>query len=443
MGKITPNGYVNPMRKLPPFLLLISLPLLLTCTSEPEISPSSAGGIIPDGYPVILLHGLNGFGRENYSSFWYWGGQTDLETELRTSCCQVRTAAVGPLSSNWDRSCEFYAYLVGGTVDYGKAHSEKYGHDRFGETYEGILPGWGSRDPITERVQKIHIIAHSMGGQTARMVAQLLEEGSEVERKATGDETSPLFTGGHHWIKSITTISTPHDGSTLSYEMTSYRQREHMALLALGFLVWWDESFPLHNDLKLDHWEWTRQKDGESRSAYEERIRQTVLDWNWANLDFSDFDVSPEGAREMNGWVKARDDIYYFSWATRITYRNKAGQMKNYPLISLPLIPFADIISRYTAYRSSLIQIDESWRYNDGVVNTISMDGPTLGSSDIIKPWGGRGIPPKGVWNYRGELYPMDHLQVIGMTTALTPPSSYPGLTEWYREQIELVTSLP
>ena len=42
--------------------------------------------------------------------------------------------SMGPFTSAWDRACEVYAQLVGGTVDYGKAHSEKYGHERYGRT---------------------------------------------------------------------------------------------------------------------------------------------------------------------------------------------------------------------------------------------------------------------------------------------------------------------
>ncbi len=434
--------YVTPMKRYLSWVSL-SLPLLLFLSCRtPEWKPVDYGATsFSDGNPVILLHGLNGYGRENFPDYWYWGGSRDLESELRASGYDVRTAAVGPVSSNWDRCCEFYAYLRGGTVDYGKAHSEKYGHDRFGATYEGIFPEWGEQDPVTGEFRKIHIISHSMGGMTARMVAQLLEEGSLEEIRATGYETSPLFRGGRTWIKSITTISTPHDGSTLTYEMTSYRQRELLAELALGFMVRWDEDFPLHNDLKLDHWAWTRQGPGESLADYEERIRQTVIRWDWTNKDFADFDLSPEGAWEMNRWVKARPDIYYFSWSTRITYRDEGGEMRIHPLISLPLIPFAEFLSHYTGYRNSLIQIDDRWCDNDGVVNSLSMDGPKLGSGDTIAPW--EGIPRPGVWNYRGELFPLDHLQVIGMSPLIIAPEDFQDLTEWYREQVELVTSLP
>jgi hypothetical protein len=31
-------------------------------------------------------------------------------------------------------------YIKGGRVDYGQAHAEKYGHDRYGRTYTGVMP---------------------------------------------------------------------------------------------------------------------------------------------------------------------------------------------------------------------------------------------------------------------------------------------------------------
>ena len=426
------------------YLALITISLISCATTEPE-NPHPASTGWKNSEPIILLHGLNGFARDNYDNFWYWGGRTNLEAELRAAGYDVRTASVGPLSSNWDRSCEFFAYLKGGTVDYGKEHSLKAEHIRYGRTYEGIYPEWGTIDPATGEIRKIHIIAHSMGGTTARMVAQLLSEGSEEERNASGEEISPLFKGHRDWIKSITTLSTPHDGSTLTYEMTSYRQRDLISSLAVDFLIKWDDDFLIHNDMNLDQWEWTQQRDEEDSLQYEMRIKDFLSrrDWEWTNKDFADFDLAPEGAWETNGWVEARPDIYYFSWATRITYENGRGENRPNPLISLPLIPLSEIISHYTGYRSSLIQIDESWLPNDGAANSRSMKGPTLNSRDVIENWNGLGTPPKGVWNYRGELYPMDHMQIIGMSPILSPPGNFPGLVEWYTEQAALLSGLP
>ena len=54
-----------------------------------------------------------------------------------------------------------------------------------------------------------------MGGNTARVLLCLLSEGSAAER-ASGIEADSLFSGGRaSWVRSITTVAAPHDGTTL------------------------------------------------------------------------------------------------------------------------------------------------------------------------------------------------------------------------------------
>ena len=87
---------------------------------------------------------------------------------------------------------------LGGTVDYGKVHSEKYGHKRYGHTYDKpLVPDWGKLD-AEGKIKKINLIGHSFGSPTTRTLVELLTNGSEEERKATKEGSlSPLFEGGH------------------------------------------------------------------------------------------------------------------------------------------------------------------------------------------------------------------------------------------------------
>jgi hypothetical protein len=106
--------------------------------------------------------------------FWYWGGFSDLEGKLNGASIdgrpiRVMTAAVGPFSSVWDRAVELFYQIKGGTVDYGKAHSEQHGHARFGRTFPGLYPQWDAQHPV-------HLVAHSMGGLTARCLVHLLSD---------------------------------------------------------------------------------------------------------------------------------------------------------------------------------------------------------------------------------------------------------------------------
>ncbi len=47
------------------------------------------------------------------------GAKGDVQEHLKAQGYETFTASMGPISSNWDRACELYTYLVGGVVDYG------------------------------------------------------------------------------------------------------------------------------------------------------------------------------------------------------------------------------------------------------------------------------------------------------------------------------------
>ena len=110
-----------------------------------------------------------GWGRNELNDYFYWGGKFDLEKYLIENGYEVYTLSVGPVSSNWDRAIEAYYQIKGGQVDYGKNHSEKYNliqkPDK--KNFKGLYPEWDEQNPI-------HIIGHSQGGQTSRMLEYIL-----------------------------------------------------------------------------------------------------------------------------------------------------------------------------------------------------------------------------------------------------------------------------
>ncbi len=99
-------------------------------------------------YPVVLLHGMFGWGQQQllervvpYFGFY----NVNIRKMFQKEGIHTVSPSMGPFTGAWDRACEVYAQLVGSTVDYGKAHSAKYGHERFGRTYtKALLPEWGS-----------------------------------------------------------------------------------------------------------------------------------------------------------------------------------------------------------------------------------------------------------------------------------------------------------
>jgi triacylglycerol lipase len=393
-----------------------------------------------NNYPIILVHGFGGFGRNEMLGFKYWGGFTDIQEELKNRGYLVFSAAIGPFSSNWDRACELYAFIKGGYVDYGKVHSKKYHHRRYSRYYKGIYPQWGEINPITGKRNKIHLVAHSQGGQTSRALISLLEKGSSGEQKNTPDyDISPLFKGGKKWVHSLTTISTPHDGMTVNYMMNSifpFGQR----LVRFGSMLSRQIDGIVY-DFKMDQWEIER-KENETFWEYAKRLRSHSL-WR-RTTDTSDFDLSPEGAKVLNEWAHAQKNVYYFSYATEETFQMPFSK-RHYPELTMDFVwlPSAIFMGSFSRSEPDKIPIDSNWFQNDGVVNTSSMDGPTIGSSDIIQEFDGN--PQKGRWNYMGVLGSCDHADIIGALRYFGEncPDGYPSLLDFYIFWAEFLNRLP
>lgn len=429
------------MKPLPILILLLCTAGLLGCAGS---TPPIESGQTPDRanhYPIILVHGLLGFGRDELFGFKYWGGFLDLEEELCAEGYETYTAAVGPISSVWDRACELYACIKGGRVDYGQAHAQSFGHDRYGRSYPGLYPQWGEVDPETGEINKVHIIGHSLGGVTGRVLIQLLEQGAPAQGgggghgvrangRGAGQGEHPLLRGGQSWVCSLTTISSPHDGSTFAYK---YDWEQSLIRPFFVFLITMSSSSPeLYYDFKLDQWG-LKRVPSESFTEYRDRVLASDL-WQQSR-DTAYWDGSPEGALAINRWVQTQPSVYYFSWATEATYRDGLSGTQ-VPEIGMPgaMASIARFMGSYTREGEGTPLIDSSWWQNDGIVNTISMDGPTLGSGDQIVPFSG--FPAAGVWNYMGLLESVDHLDIIGA------PAAGSSLKEWYLSLAALLASL-
>ncbi|WP_432402545.1 esterase/lipase family protein [Wukongibacter sp. M2B1] len=425
---------------------IISICLVLLLLIIPNITNKVHADTVSreNEYPMVLVHGFGGWGRDEVSSIKYWGGiSEDIEEILNDYGYTTYTGVVGPYSSNWDRACELYAYIKGGTVDYGKVHSEKYGHERFGRTFSGVYTDWGKVNG--EEINKIHLISHSMGGQTVRVLSQLLKSGAEEEIEAVlgenpsdeeiqqaidSGEVSSLFIGNKSWVHSITTISTPHDGTTMADAVTGavpFAQQLVALVAAQTGII--DE--PIY-DFKLDQWGLEMQDD-EFYIEYADRVWNSPI---WEDTkDISAWELKPDGARELNNWVEAQPDIYYFSWATEATRESiiTGTQVGEIGMNAL-LIPFTLHMGAYTRDEVGSVVINKVWWQNDGVVNSSSMDGPSVGSDDEIVDY--RGEAEIGKWNYMGLLNRTDHLDIVGLGTPWKP-------SNWYKEVVELLGSLP
>ncbi|MBL0387772.1 lipase [Tumebacillus sp. ITR2] len=408
--------------------LLLTLSIL--STSFLLTNPASAATTRQNYAPIVLVHGFSGWGRDEMLGYKYWGGFTDIQEDLKNYNYTTYTAAVGPVSSNWERACELYAEIKGGTVDYGAAHAKKYGVSRYGRTYPGMFPQWGDVNPTTGKINKVNLVGHSMGGQTIRTLIQLLENGSPDEIASTpSDQLSPLFNGKKKsWVLSATSIATPHDGTTLTNGVEGivpHAQQIIGTASSIGGLI----GEPVY-DFKLDQFGLKRQP-GESFSSYSDRVYNSPI---WTSThDTAQWDLSPDGAKELNSWVKAQPDVYYFSWSTDDTFYNLlTGHQDPWADMNLPLQPLSFFLGSYTRNQTGHVVTGSSWWKNDGVVNTISMNGPKLGSTDSIVTY--NGTPQIGKWNSMGTL-PYDHLQAVGVGIY--------DMRDWYRNLATQLGSLP
>ncbi|HEX2938173.1 MAG TPA: lipase [Ruminiclostridium sp.] len=393
-------------------LLAVVIAVCIPSMTRAKAAESSAAVNSGNKYPIVMVHGLFGWGGSEVAGINYWGGSESLREKLQAQGYQVFTPSIGPLASNWDRACELYAYIKGGVVDYGEAHSKKYGHARYGRTYPGVYPQFGTKD-ASGNIQKIHLIGHSMGGQTSRLLVQLLENGSPDEIAATTDGSiSPLFTGNKSWVSSVTTIATPHDGSQEAHAQYELEPFTHQMFASLAAGTGIDVNSNDKNlDLKMDQWGLKRES-GESYLSYFNRVMNSNI-WQKTN-DLSLWDLTPEGARELNTTAKAQSDVYYFSLACVDTHEAPLTHFqvpdKN---MNTVLLKSSVFMGMYTNNISGDVKIDKTWWKNDGIVSLVSAISPRNGSTDKVV--GYNGTPQKGVWNYLGQVDNTDHLDIVQM----------------------------
>jgi triacylglycerol lipase len=353
-------------------------------------------------YPIVLIHGFIGWGPEEMGGYRYWGGSFNLEQELREEGYTVYTVSVGPVSSNWDRAVEVFYQLKGGQVDYGEAHAREFGIIRKppGKVYPGLYPEWDAEHPV-------HLIGHSMGGQTARMLLYLLSQVFYADSAGTVPEESLLLGQAQEgWIASVTSIATPHNGTTLTNIVT---RSVPFLQYFIGLAAVVGNRF---YDFDLQQWGFSRQPE-ESWVSYYRRMREHPA-WNTTNI--SAWDLSLEGARQLNTLLPADPDVYYFAFVLSATHLDSAtGRHVPDDGMSLILQAKARLIGSQTAYWADGTPTDSTWFENDGVVNTVSQYGPTTGLNgpDPIAEFRPNEPLIPGQWYTFGPLK-MDHWRVVG-----------------------------
>eukprot|EP01134_Creolimax_fragrantissima_P003723 CFRG3723T1 len=328
--------------------------------------------------PVVLVHGFLGWGEDMYWS------------EGMNHHKKVIVAECGPVSSLHDRACELFYQLVGGRVDYGAEHSTTHGHSRYGRMFDTpAYPDWSSENPV-------HIVGHSAGGNTARVLQQYLHEKVFETHQHTGAD----------WVRSLTTISSPHNGSPLAHTLGHViGEPGVVSLFSVGWFatklshiydvmdIPWVKKFA--PDLHIDHW------IGDHKSNMSWWERASILGKTlWKSPMFQDsvdnatYDMTPRSARDWNQRLaNTFPCTYYFSFTASSTTQ-PSWSRHHYPSVASLLIPFAVLLGRSEYNEEDLLEmygrnttIDDlstAMRPNDGAVPLLSQAHPHICTKSVL-----------------------------------------------------------
>ncbi|MBR2594988.1 MAG: hypothetical protein IKE06_01540 [Solobacterium sp.] len=329
----------------------------------------------------VFVHGLSGWGSYDkaYKRMPYWGMRGgDLMTYLCDQEFACYAASVAPSGSAWDRACELYAQLAGTRTDYGKAHSLLMHHDRYGKDFTGrpLLAEW-------KEETRLVLLGHSFGGATVRLFSALMADGSAEERAVTeAADLSPRFAGGMaSRIHTIVTLAAPMNGTT-AYDLFQ------------------DPSFD-PDSIKVPRW-------SKAMAAMMARGTKPAADQRDPR-DYAAFDMHIDNAMAMNDRIPTLPDTYYYSVPCRATERRADGTCVPRRGMEPLFVMRSTQIGAYTGTTAGGHVIDDAWRDNDGLVNTISASVPSGAPS---RPLDGSDIRP-GIWNVL-PVIEADHMFLQG-----------------------------
>ena len=398
--------------------VILAVIMLLSCFSLSGFAAQSEEKA--NNYPFILVHGLGGWGQydEITETYPYWGagagmseGEGNFVKLLAENGYEAYAVSVGPVNSAWDRACEIYAQLTGTVVDYGEAHSKAHNHARYGRSFEG--------KPLMGRVwnidEPLNLIGHSFGGPASRLFASLMAYGDEAEIAATGEDTSPLFTGGHSKsVHSVITLSGCHNGSQIANLIVD----PVVPLFFIAVFVNLSYAFGgsengMYSDLALSHFGLTPDEETGKVDFSLSRIINYVK-----SKDNAGVDLTVGGSQKLNEKIRMSPDTYYYSVSGTVTEENKLGmQVKTHDTTSIFNVT-TWLLTKTQGFIIDGIKMDKEWANNDGMVPLKSALYP-LDEKDnafsyedaLIKD----SITP-GSWYYTETMYGMDHGDYCGTT---------------------------
>ena len=386
------------MKKLKIIPLILALVLLVCSCSKSVPAVKVNSDEWKTNYTFVFCHGLSGWGSYDKQNKYlpYWGMRTgDLIEYLNEQGFNCVSASVAPHGSAWDRACELYAQLTGSVVDYGKEHSERCNHSRYGTDYSSnpLIDKWDSEN-------KINLLGHSFGGVTVRLMCELMANGSEAEINATAsDDISPLFTGGKaDYINSITALASPHNGTT-AYDI---------------------------------------DPDEEAGSSYQNWLSSIMSSANTpetdgrADYDYANYDMYIDNALELNSRIETLENVYYFSVPCNSSIRQEDGTyLPDEDKTEAMFCRSSILMGKLTETTENGFEVDETWFMNDGLVNTVSALAPFGAPQKEYE----EGSVERGIWNIM-PIYDGDHMSLQGGLTIKN------DVKDFYLKHLDMINKL-
>ena len=276
-------------------------------------------------------------------------------------------------------------------------------------------------------------MGYSFGGVTSRMLLYLLNNTFVNDSPGLFDKSVLLGNSFPGWVSSITTMSTPHNGATISNIVTD-------------IFPFTDNLLPVANmisssyyDFDLDHWG-ISQKKNESWPDYFMRLKNHTA---WETKNNVGWDSNIQGAKELNDILTIDSSVYYFSYSTTASILDpvtgyhipdKHLSWTNYPLCWFMGRNVVDMGDGQTT--------DSTWFENDGTVNTISMIRPFTGKNgpEPMKIFSNSEPVETGIWHFMGK-YQQDHKNFIGFF--LDDEKMVNAMMTRFENHVRILYSLP
>ena len=193
------------------------------------------------------------------------------------------------------------------------------------------------------------------------MLIHLLNSTFIDESNGKPDQSELLGKHLNNWVRSVTTMSTPNNGATLSD-------------IVVDILPFTDNLIPIANiistsfyDFDLEQWNLSKSEN-ETLQEYLSRLTKHPA-WNTKNSIA--WDSSIQGAKELNDILVIDPEIYYFSSSTVASILDtNSGHHKPAEYTHNTSYPWSWLIGRSKVDIGDGQQTDSTWFENDGTVNT-------------------------------------------------------------------------